>query len=274
MLVIPSVRRTVLVLLTGSICMLAAGQGEANSILFKIPDVVVSANSANPTSGTIHALLDLTGSYATNPPNVQSLNVAFELVGHPAGITFGAPQDPVDNRLIPSGVVFAGATDLPHTIRFAKDTGVATPAFDGALMVSVPFTVSAGLAAGTYPVRFITGNELGSSNAVPLPLTLVDGSIAVLPSGGFPAGDYNRNGVVDAADYGMWRNSLGQTGTGLAADGNANNVIDAADYSIWKSNFGRSTFASGSIAGTPEPSTWILLGGAIISLILPWRAAR
>ena len=32
-------------------------------------------------------------------------------------------------------------------------------------------------------------------------------------------GDYNANGVVDAADYTVWRDSLGQTGMGLAADG-------------------------------------------------------
>jgi hypothetical protein len=200
--------------------------------------------------------------------------VAFELVGHPTGITFGTPQDPVSNRLIPSGVVFGGATELPHTIRFAKDTGVSTPAFDGALMVSVPFTVSAGLAPGTYPVRFIAGNELGSGDAVALPLTLAHGSIAVLPSGGFLTGDYNRNGIVDAADYGVWRNSMGQTGAGMAADGNGNNVVDAADYALWKSNFGRSAFASGSITGTPEPSTWILLTAATISLLLPRRTAR
>ena len=33
-------------------------------------------------------------------------------------------------------------------------------------------------------------------------------------------GDYNLNGIVDAADYTVWRNSFGQAGAGLAADGN------------------------------------------------------
>ena len=36
------------------------------------------------------------------------------------------------------------------------------------------------------------------------------------------AGDYNKNGVVNAADYVVWRNSMGQTGWGLAADGDLN----------------------------------------------------
>jgi hypothetical protein len=30
------------------------------------------------------------------------------------------------------------------------------------------------------------------------------------------AGDYNHNGIVDAADYTVWRDTLGQTGAGLA----------------------------------------------------------
>ena len=48
-------------------------------------------------------------------------------------------------------------------------------------------------------------------------------------------GDYNLNGVVDAADYTVWRNTLGQVADGLAADGNASGTIDAGDYDVWKS---------------------------------------
>ena len=33
------------------------------------------------------------------------------------------------------------------------------------------------------------------------------------------AGDYNGDGVVDAADYTVWRDTFGQTGADLAADG-------------------------------------------------------
>jgi hypothetical protein len=61
-------------------------------------------------------------------------------------------------------------------------------------------------------------------------------------------GDYNRNGSVDAADYIVWRNSLGQTGTGLAADGNGNGQVDAGDYNLWRANFGRTSTASGASA--------------------------
>ena len=83
-------------------------------------------------------------------------------------------------------------------------------------------------------------------------------------------GDYSHNGVVDLPDYTVWRNSLGQTGPGLAADGNGDNMVDAADYAHWKSNFGTITAGAGSNAGSsavgvPEPATlaFLVLGGII-----------
>ena len=44
-----------------------------------------------------------------------------------------------------------------------------------------------------------------------------DGVISV--TGPPLAGDYNHNGIIDVADYTLWRDTLGQSGTGLAADG-------------------------------------------------------
>jgi hypothetical protein len=77
-------------------------------------------------------------------------------------------------------------------------------------------------------------------------------------------GDYNGNGVVDAADYVVWRNSLGST-TALAADGSGNHLVDQADYDLWRSNFGRSASGAGSAetpsSAVPEPAT--------VELVLP-----
>ena len=39
-------------------------------------------------------------------------------------------------------------------------------------------------------------------------------------------GDYNQNGIVDAADYALWRDTLGEMGMDLAADGNENGQVD------------------------------------------------
>jgi glucose/arabinose dehydrogenase len=83
-----------------------------------------------------------------------------------------------------------------------------------------------------------------------------------------PSGDYNQDGVVDAADYSVWRDTLGST-TDLRANGNdsgaSHGVIDAADYAIWKTHFGESvdTGAGGSSVQVPEPSA-----GALLFLLL------
>jgi hypothetical protein len=56
-------------------------------------------------------------------------------------------------------------------------------------------------------------------------------------------GDYNFDGVVDAADYTVWRDTLGST-SDLRADasgptvGTPNGIIDQADYDFWKARYG------------------------------------
>lgn len=67
------------------------------------------------------------------------------------------------------------------------------------------------------------------------------------------SGDYNRDGSVNAADYTVWRDNLGDTGLALyaGADGNGNGMIDSGDYAVWKAHFGQTitpTPGSGSIA--------------------------
>jgi hypothetical protein len=56
-------------------------------------------------------------------------------------------------------------------------------------------------------------------------------------------GDFNGDGVINAADYVAWR-KLG---------------LPEGDYNIWFSNFGESSPGAGGSIGVPEPSTWVLL---------------
>jgi hypothetical protein len=75
-------------------------------------------------------------------------------------------------------------------------------------------------------------------------------------------GDYNYNGVVDAADYVVWRNLAPGSTADLAADGNRNGQIDSGDYDVWRAHFGQ-TWLSGSGAfvpvSVPEPSSFAML---------------
>lgn len=88
------------------------------------------------------------------------------------------------------------------------------------------------------------------------------------------AADYNGNGVVDAADYTLWRDSLGQSGPALLADGNGDNQIDSADYDFWVEHYGEviaSTSLSNSQGATvPEPTSLLLL--ALASFVYTMRS--
>ncbi len=73
-------------------------------------------------------------------------------------------------------------------------------------------------------------------------------------------GDYNQNGVVDAADYVVWRKNQGTTHT-LPNDPTGG-TIGAAQYSQWRAHFGQSagsgTGATAN-AAVPEPATLVLV---------------
>jgi len=131
-----------------------------------------------------------------------------------------------------------------------------------------------GLTSGTFPLR-LTGiapvlgqfdTTLRGASGAPIPLTVTNGSLTVSI---FPLPDYNHNDVVDAADYTVWRDTLGST-TNLAADGDQSGTIDTGDYTVWKSNFGF-TAGSGSganaNAGVPEPATLVLLLAGSLALL-------
>jgi hypothetical protein len=80
-----------------------------------------------------------------------------------------------------------------------------------------------------------------------------------------PTGDYNENGIVDAADYVLWRSTLDQPASpaGSGADGNSSGTIDAGDYGYWAERFGNSVPGAGGgglTRAVPEPSAaWLLL---------------
>jgi hypothetical protein len=84
-------------------------------------------------------------------------------------------------------------------------------------------------------------------------------------------GDYNNNGIVDAADYTVWRDHLGQSSSLPNRDPlNGTGAISMADYNSWKGAYGNHSGA-GALAGgaaVPEPATLIsgLLGAFGMSI--------
>jgi hypothetical protein len=72
------------------------------------------------------------------------------------------------------------------------------------------------------------------------------------------AGDFNSDGVVDSADYAVWRKGWGT-------------IYTQADYDVWRAQYGR-TPGSGAGVGldgaspVPEPSTLILIIAGSLAL--------
>jgi hypothetical protein len=102
----------------------------------------------------------------------------------------------------------------------------------------------------------------------------LDNIRAIGPPAGVP-GDYNRNGAVDAADYVLWQDMLGENvPPGTGADGwgpmgEPDGLVNTHDYEFWRARFG--TTPAGSAAATassavPEPASWLLCTGFFITL--------
>lgn len=108
--------------------------------------------------------------------------------------------------------------------------------------------------------------ELDLLNAFQYTLPAYSVSTLVLVSDGL-VGDFNRDGAVDAADYTVWRDSMGLTGN-LAADANEDNVVDIADYDLWAQHYGHSSTPSS--ARVPEPCGLVLVGGGLYA-VAGWR---
>ena len=61
--------------------------------------------------------------------------------------------------------------------------------------------------------------------------------------------DYNDDGTVNAADYSVWRDSLGEVVAtpGDGADGDSSGTIDNGDFDLWKTEFGSSGTGDGIV---------------------------
>jgi hypothetical protein len=93
-------------------------------------------------------------------------------------------------------------------------------------------------------------------------------------------GDFNSDGLVDAADYTVWRNAQsGPVSAGHPADGNFDGSVNSADYDLWKANFGTSIGGGAMDASpgvVPEPNTvaFVLMAFAYLTVCTAARNPR
>jgi peptidyl-prolyl cis-trans isomerase A (cyclophilin A) len=131
----------------------------------------------------------------------------------------------------------------------------------GDLPVPADFGFSIGAPFNDLPLRNFSGTTIDHVR-VQHTVTVTKVSVRNLP-----AGDYDFNGTVNAADYSVWKSTFGSR-TNASADGNGNGVVDAADYTVWRNTLGTTSAVGAGDGGVPEPASCLLLipGAMLLSL--------
>ena len=174
---------------------------------------------------------------------------------------YGAVDGPGDADSTPGNSLTEGWDKVPSSTSgrlkeyFVRDGGSVVPSG-----VQLPLGIPLGKAYNQSTFGSANGDlvfEYGLLNGVTL--TGAVSYVGVAPGG--VIGDYNQNNVVDAADYTVWRNHLGQTFNLPNRDLANGGPISTADYTSWKTRFGNTSGAGGLSAstGVPEPSAALLL---------------
>jgi len=90
-------------------------------------------------------------------------------------------------------------------------------------------------------------------------------------------GDFDQDGDVDGTDFLNWQREYGMPAVpfGTGADGNSDGMVDVADYDLWRENFGFNLSSGGGAAiAIPEPSTPAMLALAVAVAVISLRTLR
>jgi hypothetical protein len=199
--------------------------------------------------------------------------------GLPSDITDDSTSSPRDTQGIVGPLYagqFFGVADTVNGV--GNDTNTATWTFNGILVSLDPklgpladnggLTRTHSLLAGSPAIAAGDPTAVAGMGTVPLydqrgapygrvvngdevPGARIDmGAFESVPPAPALPGDYNKDGLVDASDYVVWRKALN---TNLlpysGADGNGNGVADQADYGFWRAGFGETLLPPGASSG-------------------------
>jgi hypothetical protein len=202
----------------------------------------------------------------------------FVQVGDGGAAVGGDDTGPMITNLdLVTGTIFAGNNTGAFTDPTPLIWGATTTTTSGSIPANgllATLTIdTTGILTGQFDLILNPPTTGPTAFADPSVITmLVNGSLRI-GTAPFTPGDYNTNGVVDSADYIVWRKVLGDSGAGLAADGNGNGQIDAGDYDVWRAHFGRAAGASAAVAASicstvpePAPIWWLWLASCFALL--------
>jgi autotransporter-associated beta strand protein len=220
------------------------GGSDSTSALTKISSGKLTLSGANTYAGgttVSNGTLELSGASA----NLGTGNVTVSGVGALLAIDSGV----TDAILNSSALSLGGFATM--TLGSGVNDKVGTLVLDGAQQP-----------AGTYG-----SSQSGAVNKLDMYFSGT-GILTVGPS--ILAGDYNNDGVVNAADYVIWKKNIGQPSQTLPND-TTGVIVGQAQYDVWRSSFGNTLSVPGSGAvelasAIPEPSSVALLTLALAAL--------
>lgn len=228
------------------------------------PPVTVSVELDNDDGSPTYAE---TGFWITSSdPGVGGGTQRFNLVGQTATATWQTNLD------------FEGEAEvfIQYDANSNRATGTSFTVASGAesFIVQVDQTandfawVSLGTidaTAGPITVTLDAGASTGPANSLVI-ADVVRIDLTGLPDPEIAHGDYNGDLTVNAADYTVWRDALGDVvSPGTGADASGNGVVDQADYQIWVDTYGQTVPAAAALSSSILITTPVLSATAPIA---------
>jgi hypothetical protein len=247
--------------------------GQVKEVIFREDDVATAADAQDQNRARLNAFtiatpveLTLEINSATGAARIinneaTNFDLSYYEVRSVAGSLVPNKWTNLDSTEGPADVTGNGWDPSPNVgvklLNEARLIGKNVIAPGQSETLGIPFTVG-----GAQDLLFFY--------AGPNDTSLRMGSVKYVNTGGSITGDYNNNGVVDAADYVLWRN-----GGPLQNEGRSTNVVDSGDYYLWRARYGASTASTGATladgGSVPEPAN---LGIALVGLIIAGAVRR
>lgn len=230
----------------------------------------IGGSVANPAGSAITVVGDITFADGVSGggdffgPGTTSFASSFSPGDSPAEVEFEGDLALAGTNTLLIEIAGPALGDDYDSLTVAGDAVI-----DGLLSVSLDdFTPTPGQQFTILSASSVIDNGLvlGGPDASAFSLLVGGDSVVLQAVGALLAGDYNSDGVVNIADYTVWRDNLGAPAGTLDND-TTGGTIGAAQYDLWKSNFGATLPLAGlSQTTVPEPSTvmLLLLGAAAV----------
>lgn len=198
------------------------GSGPIPGQVENVSGIVAPGNSAGA--------IEIVGRFA----NGKSATLQMELGGL-------LPVSQHDQLIVEGGVTLAGTLDVSLINGFMPTPG------DSFTLITATGALAGEFDTLLMPAGYYWDVDYGATN---LGLTL---------AGTVIAGDFNLDRAVNAADYAVWRDTLG----------------DASNYNLWRAHFGEMfTPGSGAGATVPEPAAWMLAVTGMATATAIYRRRR